>query len=114
MRLALRGTRCRARAVESVAHILTGRDHEQRSVFRLELRDAADALTGAHATAKHDRGTAGLTELFGEPVEVAGPLGQQQAVTPAVKGRQDAGDELLVAGLVCDELPIDGRDSSGS
>src|SRR5579884_3486184 len=40
-----------------------------------------------------------VVECFGEPLDVAGPLGKDQAVPSTFQGRDDVGDDLAGAGV---------------
>jgi hypothetical protein len=99
--------------VESLPHVGTGGDQQQRPVLRPQLGKRADSLAGAHATAEHHRGAPGFAQLLGEHVDVRGPLGQEHAVAAPLECRHDVADQLLVAALVRDKVPVDRGNPAG-
>src|SRR6266508_1378531 len=54
-----------------------------------------------------------LTELVSEPFDMGCPLGEQQAVSAAVQCGDDVIDDLVEAGVVGDEIAVDGRHAAG-
>jgi hypothetical protein len=54
-----------------------------------------------------------LPELVSESLDVGCPLGQQQAVPAAFQRGDDVIDDLGEAGVVGDEVAVDGRHAAG-
>jgi hypothetical protein len=113
---ALEGDRCGEEhrvergAVESLPHVRTGGDDQQRPVLGPQLVKRVSPLAGAHASAEYHRVAARFAQLLCEHVDVRGPLGQEHAVAAPVECRHDIRHQLLVAALVRDEVAVDRGD----
>lgn len=102
-------------AVESLADELSRGDNQQRLSLRrcVEPSEGVAAGFGAHAAAQHDRVEGLLPELVGEPFDMRGPLGEHQAVPAAFQRGGHVIDNLAGAGVVGDEVAVDGRYPTG-
>ena len=102
------------RAGESLANVRARRDHEQWPTVRLELLQSIAALTRSHPTTQHDWIVSGGPHQVREQRDMRSPLGQEQAVPPAGERGRNVGEHLLVAGVVSDEVAVDGGDPARS
>ena len=106
------GVECRA--VEAFADEVARRDHKQRriGIGWVEPPDGCGALLGAHAALEDDRVQPSLGECRGEVVDVAGSLGEDEAVAAATQGIYYIGEDLFVACLVFGERAVDACDGA--
>jgi hypothetical protein len=77
--------------------------------LRLEAGKGRRAGPGAHPAAQHDRVVRSVPEGCGEPVEVAGPLGEYQAVPSPGQCLGDVIGDLGGSAVVGDQVPVDRR-----
>src|SRR6266516_5273292 len=101
-------------AVEALADVWAGGDHQQRRPVRVGLQagEGGCACFGAHATPQDHRVMAAIAQSAGELVEVAGPLGQHQAMPATGERLSDISRHLGGPGLVGAQVSIDGCDSA--
>jgi hypothetical protein len=67
------------------------------------------AALGAHPAAEYDRVVPGLAQQAGELFQVAGPVGEDQAVAVLAECGEDVRDDLPGALLISGQVPVDGR-----
>ena len=67
---------------------------------RFEPAEGGGASFGTHASAQHDGVVTPLAQATIEMLEVAGPLGQDEAMPTATERVDDVADDLLVAVVV--------------
>jgi hypothetical protein len=67
------------------------------------------AALGAHPAAKKNRVVPGLAQQAGELFQMAGPVGEDQAVAVLAERGEDVRDDLPGALLVGGQVPADGR-----
>ncbi len=107
--------RVQDRAVESFADEWSGGDDQQWCAvgWCVESGEGVAAGRGAHAAAQHDRVERTLPELVSEPFDAGCPLGEQQAAPAAFQRGDHVIDDLGEAGVVGDEVAVDGRHAAG-
>jgi hypothetical protein len=104
------------RTVEALADVGPRRDDEQRrAVWRgSEAFQGCASSLHSHPAAKYHRIAPNLTQDVDQPVDVAGPLGQDQAVPATFEGSGDVSGHLPGPRLVGDQGAVDRCDSAGS
>ncbi len=99
------------RAVEAFASVGAGGHDQERWPAGLWLQAGLrrGAALGAHPAAEDNRAMPGLAQPTGEPFQLAGPIGEDQAVAVLAKCGKDVQDDLPGALLIGGQVPVDGR-----
>lgn len=102
-------------AVEAFAHERSRGDDQGRLVRcrMFELGKRGGSSLHAHASTKTHRRASMFGEFRSEPVQVAGPLGEYQAVAPALPGIEDVVNDLLKPVVGSDEVATGRRHAPG-
>jgi len=101
-------------AVEALADVRAGGDHQQRRPVRLgpQAGEGGCACFGAHAALQDHRIMATIAQRAGELIEVTGPLGQHQAVPATGECLSDITYLLGGPGLVGGQVLVNGCDTA--
>jgi hypothetical protein len=101
-------------AVKALANIGASGDNQERcsAIGDIETSECRCSRLGSHTPAQNHWFVSGLRQSGGELLEVLGPLGQHEAVSPATQGRDDVVHDLLGARRIGYEVAVDGGDAT--